>query len=104
MMPVGKAGVVLDVGGEHELAAGADAFDHERVQVGARGVDRGGEAGRARSDDDDFAAFPWSSSARRSGSGLALAQGLRLVQQNHPATRKIPPSMHHAAQTSPCRR
>ena len=27
---------VLDVGGEHELAAGADALDDERVQVRAR--------------------------------------------------------------------
>ena len=42
--PVGEAGVVLDVGGEHQLAAGADALDDERVQVGAGGVDRGGEA------------------------------------------------------------
>ena len=32
---VGEAGVVLDVGREHELAAGADAFDDERMQVGA---------------------------------------------------------------------
>ena len=46
--PVGEAGVVLDVGREHELAAGADALDDERVQVGARGVDRGGQPGRAR--------------------------------------------------------
>ena len=29
---VGEAGEVLDVGGEHELAAGADALDHERVR------------------------------------------------------------------------
>ena len=29
---VGEAGEVLDVGGEHELAAGADALDHDRAR------------------------------------------------------------------------
>ena len=46
--PGGKARVVLDVGGEHELPARADPFDDERVQVCPRGVDRRGQAGRAR--------------------------------------------------------
>ena len=41
---VGEARVVLDVGRQHELAAGLDALDDERLQVGARGVDRGREA------------------------------------------------------------
>ena len=46
---VGEAGVVLDVGGEHELAAGADALDHDGLQVGAAGVDGGGQARPGRS-------------------------------------------------------
>ena len=53
----GEAGVVLDVGGEHQLAAGADAFDDHRLEVGARRVHRRGESGRAGSDDDDVAMF-----------------------------------------------
>ena len=65
--PVREARVVLDVGGEHELAARADPFDHERVQVCARGVDRRGETGRARSDDDDFPRVHWASSASCAG-------------------------------------
>ena len=32
---VGEPGEVLDVGGEHELPAGADALDDDRLQVGA---------------------------------------------------------------------
>ena len=103
---VDETGVVLDVGGEHELTAGADPLDHERVQVGAGGVDRRGESGGPGSDDDDFPRVHGSSSApgrRRRvhvGQGL-LGRGLRLIQQNHPTTRKIPPSPVHAAQTWP---
>jgi hypothetical protein len=39
--------VVLDVGGEHELAAGLRALDHDRLQVRAGGVERRGQPGRA---------------------------------------------------------
>jgi len=59
--PVDKAREVLDLGGEHELTAGLIGrrgqftLDHQRRQVGARGVDGRGEAGRPRSDDDDVA-------------------------------------------------
>jgi hypothetical protein len=56
--PVGKAGIVLDVGRQHELPAGADPLDHERMQIGARGIDRGGQTRRARPDDDDLAGLP----------------------------------------------
>ena len=56
---VGKTRVVLDVGGQHELAARLQALDDERMQVGARGVDRSGEARRAGSDDDDVARRSW---------------------------------------------
>ena len=49
-----ESGVVLDLGGEHQLTTGGEPFDDHGLEVGARGIDRGGEAGRARSDDDDF--------------------------------------------------
>ena len=55
-----ESGIVVDVGGQHELAAGhvggivaAAAFDHQRLQVRARGVEGGGQAGGARPEDDD---------------------------------------------------
>ena len=51
---VGKARIVLDVGGDGELAAGLDALDQDRLEHGARGIDRGGVAGRAGADDHDF--------------------------------------------------
>ena len=51
---VGEARVVLDVGGDGELAAGLDALDQDRLQHGARGIDGGGVAGGAGADDDDF--------------------------------------------------
>ncbi len=60
----GKAGVVLDLGGQGELAErqravdavllGDRALEDERAEVGAGGVDGGGPAGRAAADDDDF--------------------------------------------------
>jgi hypothetical protein len=54
--PVGETGIVLDIGGEHELPAGAgEPLDDQRVQVGTGGVDGGGQAGRAGPDDDDVA-------------------------------------------------
>src|ERR1041384_3012247 len=49
----GEAGVVLDLGRRHQLAVGRGAFDDQRLQVGARGVDGGGQAGGPRPDDDD---------------------------------------------------
>ena len=61
MMPSGKPGIVLDVGGEHQLPTGLIgrrrrlALDHERVEVGAGGVDRGGQPGGAGPDDDHVA-------------------------------------------------
>ena len=43
---VGKARIVLHVGGDGELPARLDALDQDRFQHGARGIDRGGVAGR----------------------------------------------------------
>ena len=50
--PVGEAGIVLHVGGEHQLAAGLVAggrrlaLDDQGSEVGPGGVDRGGQPGR----------------------------------------------------------
>ena len=41
---VGEARIILDVGGDGELAAGLDALDQHRLQHRARGIDRGGVA------------------------------------------------------------
>ena len=55
---VDEARVVLDLGGEHQLAAGLVAggrrlaLDHQGLQVGPGRVDGGGEPGRARPEDD----------------------------------------------------
>ncbi len=60
--PCGKAGVVFHFRGDGELTAGrgqrldhqAAPLEHHGRQVGARGVDGGGAAGRATADDGDF--------------------------------------------------
>ena len=49
-----EARVVLDVAGEHQLAAGRRAGEHDRLEVGPCGVDRGGQAGGAGADDHDL--------------------------------------------------
>ena len=49
----GIAGVVLDVGRLLQQAAPGEALDHERLEIGARGVERRRVAGRAAADDDD---------------------------------------------------
>jgi hypothetical protein len=50
--PVRIARIVLDVTRDHELAAPAEALDHERAQVGARSV-KGRGVSRWPSADDD---------------------------------------------------
>ena len=49
------AGPVVDFGGRHELAALLHAGDQQGFAVGARGVDGGGVAGRAGTEDDERA-------------------------------------------------
>ena len=49
----GKAREILHQGGERELAAGFVAADHQRLQIGAGGVDGGRVSGAAGTDDDD---------------------------------------------------
>ena len=51
--PVAKARIVLDLGRDRQLAAGLRALDHDRLELGARGVEGGGPAGGARADDGD---------------------------------------------------
>ena len=46
---VGEARIVLDVGGDGELAAGLDALDQDWVEHGAGGIDRSRIARRSRS-------------------------------------------------------
>ena len=46
---VREARVVLDVARDHQLAAGRGAGEDDRLEVGSRRIDRGGQAGRARS-------------------------------------------------------
>ena len=60
-MPFGKAGIVVDLGGEHELAARdvggivvPAPFDDQGLELGARGVDGRGEARGPGSEDDDL--------------------------------------------------
>jgi hypothetical protein len=53
---VGVAGEVLHVGRGHQGPAGRDrALEHERLEVGASGVDGRRVARRARPDDDEVA-------------------------------------------------
>ena len=44
---IGIARIVLDIGGDHQLAALLEPGDQHRLQHGARGIDGGGIAGRA---------------------------------------------------------
>ena len=50
--PLGVARVVLDVGRVLQLAAPLEALEDERLEVGARRVERGGVAGGPAADDD----------------------------------------------------
>ena len=64
-MPSGKPGIVLDVARDHELAARRVAADDDRLEVGPRRVDRGGQAGRAGADDDHLGVVAAASRRRR---------------------------------------
>lgn len=50
---VGVTRPVVHLGGGHQLAALLQAGDDDRLQVGAGGVDGGGPAGRAGTEDDE---------------------------------------------------
>jgi hypothetical protein len=51
---LGEARIVLDIGRDHELAAGLEAGDQDGLEQGAGGIDRGSIARRPRADDDHF--------------------------------------------------
>ena len=51
---LGEAGVVLDVGRDHQLTAGLETLDTERVQIRARGVHGGRQACAGAADDDQL--------------------------------------------------
>jgi hypothetical protein len=51
---IGIAGVIFDIGGDGELAAGLHALDDNGLKHGARCIDCRGVTGRAGPDDDDF--------------------------------------------------
>jgi hypothetical protein len=48
---VRETGIILDVGGDGELAARLHALDDDRSEAGAGRIDGGSEARRARSED-----------------------------------------------------
>jgi hypothetical protein len=50
---IGEAGIVFDVGGDGQLAALLQPGDEDRVEHGARGIDRRRITGRPRADDED---------------------------------------------------
>src|SRR5690606_7441924 len=50
---VGEAREVLDFARGGQLAAGEGAFEDERIEIGAGGVDGGGETGATGADDND---------------------------------------------------
>ena len=54
---IGKARIVFDHGRESQLPPGFVAVNHERLQVGAGGVDGSGEPGTAAADNDDVVHF-----------------------------------------------
>ena len=49
-----KAGVIFDIGGDGKLAAGLKSLNNNGFQHRAGGIDRGGIARRARTDDQHF--------------------------------------------------
>src|SRR5262249_3950639 len=51
---VGVPRVVLDIARDHELASPLEALDHQRLEVGARAVERCGVTGRPAADDDQL--------------------------------------------------
>jgi hypothetical protein len=51
--PFGEAGVVLHLGGQHQLAPGLQPLEHQWLEVRPGGVERRGETRGARADDHD---------------------------------------------------
>ena len=47
-----KTGEIFYHGGQGQLAAGLIAIDYQRLEIGSRGIDRGGQAGAPAPDND----------------------------------------------------
>ena len=101
--PVHEPGKVLDLGGQHQLATGLVAgrgglaFDDQGRELGPRGIDRRGQAGRARPDDDDLP---------RLGHLADLVPGLPFVRRFHatrPMATKTAPTRRSEAHTRPAK-
>uniref|UniRef100_E6Q0D3 Uncharacterized protein n=1 Tax=mine drainage metagenome TaxID=410659 RepID=E6Q0D3_9ZZZZ len=54
---LGPAGKVLDQSGDGKLSTGFVAFEHKRLEVGARGIDGGGKASATGAEDYGIAGF-----------------------------------------------
>ena len=76
---------VLDQRREHQLSAGLEPLDEERLQVRARGVQRGREPGRARADDDDVAGH-WNLGGWPTRSDVLVDQLLERALSARPTT------------------
>ena len=78
---IGEARIVLDIGGDRELAALLQAGDQHRLQHGARGIDRRRVAGRAGTDDEDWRMLGGHGNAfaAAAGSTLRSEQCSRLI-------------------------
>ncbi len=50
----GEAREILDIVGDGQLAARLEAGHQDGGEIGARGVDRGGAAGRSGAEDEDL--------------------------------------------------
>ena len=86
---VGEARVVLDVAGQHQLAAGRRARQDDRLEVGPRGVDGRGQAGRPGADDDDLGVDPALAAGdggRSAGPGQGRGVGRRVDHRDREAT------------------
>ena len=84
---VGEARIILDVGGDGELAAGLVALDQHRLQHGAGGIDGGRVAGRARPDNDNLGVGSLAHGSSREFSGW---QVLRRALSREPRPVAVP--------------
>ena len=89
--PLREARVVLDVARDHQLAARDDAGEDDRVEVGPRGVDRGGQAGGPGADDQELGpgrvAIVRARSVAARMAGPRLGRGRRGVEDDRGAER-----------------
>src|SRR5206468_9767958 len=69
-----EAGIVLDVAGDHELAAKGKALDHEGIEIGAGRVQSRRVSGRAAPDHDHISNLIHMSIKRISSAGRSPGQ------------------------------